>query len=59
MCCLVLRQARHRRQHAEAVAREQDDVVRMAADSGQLGVGDVLQRVGAAGKCVVNKMSTR
>ena len=46
---LVLGKARHGRQHAEAVAREQDDVVRVAADGGQLGVGDVLQRVGAAG----------
>ena len=40
---LVLGEARHGGQHAEAIAREQDDVVRVAAHGGQLGVGDVLQ----------------
>mmetsp|Transcript_57142 Transcript_57142/g.156921 ORF Transcript_57142/g.156921 Transcript_57142/m.156921 type:complete len:534 (-) Transcript_57142:86-1687(-) len=36
------------RQHAVAIACEQDDVGRVAAEGRQLGVGDVLERVGAA-----------
>ena len=42
------RQRAHRRQHAEGVAGQEDDVGRVAGDARNLGVGDELDRVGAA-----------
>ena len=43
---LLGRQPAHRRQHAKGIARQEDDVRRMTADAGNLGVGNELDRVG-------------
>ena len=43
------RELADRRQHAEGVAGQEDDVGRVAGDAGDLGVADELDRVGPAG----------
>ena len=46
---LVGRQATNRRQHAEGIAGEEDDVARMATGAGDHRVGDVVDGIGRTG----------
>ena len=46
---LLRRQPADRRQHAEGVAGQKDDIGRMIGDARNLGVGDELDRIGSRG----------
>ena len=54
---LLLSQPADGRQHAERVAAQHDDVARVAAHAGDLGVGDVLD--GVAGASVLSDGAAR